>query len=443
MIRRLKGFKRGGVHPHDMKSLTRDCPIIQLPLAGELTIPLSQHIGAPATALVEVGDPVSVGQKIGEAAGFISANIHSPADGKVTAIKKVLLPSGAESDALVIQTSEAQSPPDYRAELLDQISSAQISTRIFEAGIVGAGGATFPTHVKLSVPKGKKAEFLVINGVECEPYLNADNRLMLESADRIIEGIAAIAKMVNPQKIIFGIENNKPGAIASMREASLNAALPLEVVPLRVRYPQGDEKQLLKAVIGREVPSGALPIEVGAVVVNVGTVNAIYDAVYLKKPFYERVVTVSGKALANPGNFRVHIGTSLRELVEAAGSAAREPRKWVAGGPMMGFAFYNLDDTPVIKGTSGILGLTASEVNASEQTNCLNCGKCIRSCPMGLMPTALFRRISNGEFDELIDLGLMDCKECGCCSFICPAQLPLVHGFKMGKRETRKMKGNS
>lgn len=439
MMKLLKGFKRGGVHPDGMKYLTRSQLITELALAEELVVPLSQHIGAPASIMVEKGDIVACGQLIAESSGFISAPVHSPADGEVSEIRKVVLPNGIKVDAVVIKTAVHQTKPEYKPVEWKNNSSAQLLKKVADAGVVGAGGATFPTHVKLSVPKGKKASFLVINGVECEPYLNADNRLMMERTDEIIEGIEVVNQIVQAEKILFGIENNKPAAIQLLREAITAKNLDVEIVPLRVRYPQGDEKQLLKAVIGKEVPSGALPIEIGAVVVNAGTVNAIYEAVVLEKPFYERVLTVSGKAIRNPGNYRVAVGTSFSDLIAACGGFQKPPRKLVSGGPMMGFAIYEPDKTPVTKGTSGILALTDAEVNSSVETACLNCGKCIKACPMGLHPTGMYRTIGLGEFEKTLKMGLLDCKECGCCSYICPAQLPLVHGFKMAKREARKL----
>ncbi|HOV63634.1 MAG TPA: RnfABCDGE type electron transport complex subunit C, partial [Spirochaetia bacterium] len=303
-------------------------------------------------------------------------------------------------------------------------------------------GATFPLHVKLSVPRGATLDTLVVNGVECEPYLTADHRLMLEKTAEIIEGIRIVFKVVKPKVAYIGIEINKPDAIEVMEKAARESGLPLSVVPLKVKYPQGDEKQLLKAVTGKEVPSGELPLAIGAVVVNVGTIYSIYEAVVFDKPLIERVVTVSGGCIKEPANLKVRIGTPMSSLIDECGGFLSVPEKIVAGGPLMGFGVYDLE-SPVTKGTSGVLALSAEEVRGAQRTACISCGRCIHACPMGLSPTALFKQIDHGEYKLALSDGLLDCKECGCCAYVCPSHIPLVQGMKLGKRMARRKKVNA
>lgn len=437
---KARTFPKGGVHPHGRKSLANKAAIVALPESSIVTVPMSQHLGAPAVVCVAKGDVVKVGDVIGTGESFISADIHAPVSGTVKEITSVILPNSISTKAVVIERAEDSEPAEFpfaEGDPVEQLTGEQLITRTKQAGIVGMGGATFPAHVKFQIPKGKHAEYLVINGVECEPYLTADHRTMLEHTNEVLDGIRAIAKMTSAEKVIICIENNKPDAIDAMEKAVNDRNLPFFIQPLKVKYPQGDEKQLLKAVINREVPSGGLPIEIGAVVSNVGTSYAVYEAVFRNKPLISRVVTVTGDAVKNPGNFRVTVGTPIRTLIEAAGGFSVEPKKLVAGGPMMGFSFFDLD-TPVIKGTSGILALTEKNLDKAERTACISCGKCVMACPMGLQPTKLFKYIDHQRFDEAMKLNLMDCKECGCCAFSCPARIPLVHGFKYGKKMARK-----
>ncbi len=439
-MKRVSTFPKGGVHPPGKKALASGKPIKNAVLSSVFIVPLSQHLGKPAECLVSAGDEVREGMLIGKPSGFISSSIHAPVPGTVKEIRDIYLPNGMKSQAVVIEMAGAFDRLGKEERLIDwkNIPADKLIASLLDKGIVGLGGATFPAHVKFSVPKGKKAEYFVVNGVECEPYLNADHRIMLERRDMVLEGISIIKKMTGAGKIAIGIEVNKADAIEYMREGAEAAKLDLEIIPLKVKYPQGDEKQLLKAVTGREVPSGGLPLDIGAIVANVGTVFAVYEAVVLGKPLIERVVTVTGGAIRNPQNLKVRIGTPVRSLIEECGGFTGEPAKLVMGGPMMGFTFYDLD-TPVAKGTSGILALTEKEIKAARQTACISCGRCVSVCPMGLNPTILYKNIDHGEYGAAMELGLMDCKECGCCGFTCPARIPLVQGMRLGKKMGRKI----
>lgn len=430
-------FSRGGVHPADKKNLAKDKSIVRLPLPGELIVSMSQHLGAPAKALKAKGDTVAKGELIGQASSFISADVHSPVDGVVTEIRKVELASGAVADALVIKVNEEQTDPFTEIYDWNSQSREEIQALIKSMGIVGMGGATFPTSVKFSIPLGKKVEYLVINGAECEPYLTCDYRLMLEKADEVLEGIMVAAKAVEPEHIIIGVELNKKDAIEHL-EARANAlGYPIIVQPLRMKYPQGDEKQLLKACINREIPSGKLPLDIGAVVCNLGTTFAIYEAAKFHKPLFERVITVSGESINEPKNVIAPIGTKFSELIAFAGGIKEDVSELVSGGPMMGFGVSD-DQTPTVKGSSGLLALPLT-IDDSKSFPCVSCGKCVQHCPMGLQPNKMFRLIKHGRYQEAMnEYSLMDCKECGCCSFTCPSHIPLVQGFKLGKKLGRK-----
>ncbi|MFY9153828.1 MAG: electron transport complex subunit RsxC [Prolixibacteraceae bacterium] len=430
----LKTFKIGGVHPAENK-LSAQKAIELLALPKSVFIPLGQHIGAPAEAVVQKGDQVKVGQLIAKSSGFVSANIHSSVSGTVKKVDLGPDTSGYQKKGIYIDVTD-----DIWEEQIDRtkdikteftLDSAAILAKIQDAGIVGLGGATFPTHVKLMPPKGMKAEILLINGVECEPYLTSDHRLMLEHGEELIVGTRILMKALNVTKAAIGIENNKPDAIEKMN--SLVAGLKdISVVPLKVKYPQGGEKQLIKAVTGREVPSGALPISVGAVVTNIATTFAVYEAVQKNKPLFERVVTVTGKSVQKPTNFMVRIGTTVSELIEAAGGLPENCGKIINGGPMMGKAVSNTE-IPVTKGTSGILMMPETESKREQMMPCIRCSRCVSVCPMGLEPYLLMTVAEKQIWERAETERVMDCIECGSCSYTCPASRPLLDYIRLGK----------
>jgi electron transport complex protein RnfC len=436
-MQKVPTFSKGGVHPDDKKVFSRSQSIERLPMPSELIVALSQHLGAPAKALKAKGDTVRKGEKIGESAGFISADVHSPVSGVVKEIRRITLANSVQCDAFVIIPDAEQ--PDQKSEMLDWKgqSSAELLAKIKDLGIVGMGGATFPAHVKFTVPRDKKVEAFVVNGVECEPYLTADYRIMLEKGEEALEGAMICAKITGAQRIIVGIEMNKPDCIAHLKDIVKQKGYPIEIMGLKIKYPQGDEKQLLKATINREIPSGKLPLDVGAVVANIGTCNAVYEAIVLGKSLYERVISVTGECIAKPKNILAPIGTKVSDLLAFCGGFSSEPEKLVSGGPMMGFSFFDME-TPITKGSSGLLALPPQK--KVRTTACLNCGRCVAACPIGLMPAKLYRLITNGRYEEAMQTSLMDCKECGCCSYVCPAHLPLVHTMKTGKKLGRKKK---
>lgn len=431
----LKTFKLGGVHPAENKlSATR--AIEKLALPKSVFIPIAQHIGAPAQVLVKRGDQVKVGQVIAKAGGFVSANIHSSVSGTVAKIDMAADASGYPKQGVFINVEgdEWEESIDRNNELIEDFNydGKRIIDIISQSGIVGLGGATFPTHVKLLPPQGmKKAEILIINGVECEPYLTSDHRLMLERGKEIIVGIKILMKALQVNKAIIGIENNKVDAIKHFENLTKTNSS-IKVIPLKVKYPQGGEKQLIKAVTGREVPSGSLPISVGTVVVNVGTVYACYQAVQKNKPLVERVVTVTGKSLKSPSNFLVRIGTPVGDLIEAAGGLPEDSGKIISGGPMMGKAVTSTD-IPVTKGTSGILVIPESESKRKTLQNCIRCGRCVNVCPMGLEPYLLMTISEKQIWDKVEKNRVMDCIECGSCSYTCPADRPLLDYIRLGK----------
>jgi len=436
----LKTFPKGGSHPPDNK-LTSGKPIELLPVPGSVTIPLTQHIGAPATPIINIGDKVLTGQIIAKASGYVSANIHSSVSGIVKKIDTIPDSSGFRTPSVVIEVSgdEWIDTIDRSTTVAKEIryTSEEIIDKCFQAGIVGMGGASFPTHIKLNIPEGKKCSLLVINGVECEPYLTSDHRLMLEKAEEIVTGIRIMMKALKVEKAIIGIENNKPDAIAILGNLC-NGSGEISVQPLKVKYPQGGEKQLIKAITGREVPSGGLPVDTGVMVHNVATAFAVYEAVIKNKPLFERVVTITGKKLKNPGNYLVRVGTPLNELIDAAGGLPEDTGKIVNGGPMMGKAVSNTS-VAVVKGTSGIVVLPLSESLRAEAGPCIRCGKCITVCALCLEPVLLAVLSEKGMFERAETEKIRDCCECGSCSYICPADRPLVDYIRLGKTNVNRI----
>ena len=433
----MRTFHIGGVHPHDNKIYSAHQPIQECALPAKAIIPLVQHIGAPAQAIVEKGQKVKVGELIAKAGGFVSANVHSPVSGTVSKIDTTLDAWGMKMPAIFIDVEGDEwvetidRTPDVIREC--NLETKEIIDRIAAAGIVGLGGACFPTQVKLMPPPGKKAEVLIVNGVECEPYLTCDHQLMLEHGEEIMVGIQILMKALNVSRAVIGIERNKPDAIARMKELA-SRTLGVDVCPLRLKYPQGGEKQLIDACIGRQVPSGALPIEVGAVVDNVATIYAVYEAVQKRKPLISRVMTVTGKSLQRPGNYLVRFGTPLNQVVEQAGGVPEDTGKIIGGGPMMGRAMNNID-MPANKRTSGLLFLPENESLRQEPENCIRCGKCVTACPMGLEPYLLSKLSELQRWEDMEAHDVMDCIDCGCCLFTCPSHRPLLDYIRSGKAQ--------
>ncbi|KJR40184.1 electron transporter RnfC, partial [Candidatus Magnetoovum chiemensis] len=418
----LATFLKGGIHPAEKKEYTSSIEIKTAKIPKKIVIPLSQHIGAPCKPLVEVGARVKVGQKIGEASGFVSAPVHSSVSGKVVEIAAYALPTGRMSDAIVIENDNLDEWIDHIVddEYIEK-SPEILKARIKEAGIVGMGGATFPTHVKLSPPKEKTIDTIIINGAECEPYLTSDHRVMVERPDDVIDGLKILMRILSVSKGFIGIEENKPDAVKKLRDACRDKS-DIEIRTLKVKYPQGAEKMLIKSIVDRDVPAGGLPMDIGVVVQNAGTAVAIYEACRYGKPLIERVVSVTGKGVAAPGNYKVRIGTFISSLVEECGGLKKDAAKIICGGPMMGFAIHSLE-VPVIKGTSGIVVLTEKEVaHSAKFSHCIRCGRCVEACPMGLMPNMLSLLSEKSFYGECKDYNLFDCFECGCCTFVCPAK---------------------
>lgn len=434
-------FKRG-VHPPDSKELTNKKPIeILMPKEGaDIVVPMSQHIGAPCEPIVAKGDRVLLGQKIAESQAFVSSPIHASVSGTVKEIKQVLTPGGAMSNAIIITNDGMfEEDPSLGKDVgYESFSKEKIIAKVKEAGIVGLGGAGFPTHIKLNPGPDKKIDYIIVNAAECEPYLTTDHRILLEKTDRVIKGLEIVLKIHPMAQGYIAIENNKPDAIEALTRAAEGIAN-INVVALQKKYPQGSEKQLIYAVSKREVPSGKLPADVGCIVDNVDTILAIERAIVKDRPLMRRVVTVTGGAVKNPGNYQVRLGMSFRELIEMTGGFKEEPAKVIAGGPMMGVAVYSLD-VPLIKTSSAILCLTKSEAELPEESNCIRCGKCIGACPMGLMPIELNGDVLAKDYEKFEKNHGLDCIECGSCSYVCPAKRHLAQSIRVTKRTVMAMK---
>ena len=440
----MKTFAKG-IHPEYCKDRTKNSKIVELAIPLKVIIPLHQNLGASCEPLVKVGDEVSEGQKIGETSKFVSAPVHASISGKVTRIEKLPHPCGVNVLSVVIEAHNVQCPiSNVQLKKFDDIDPEEIRQSVKEAGIVGLGGAAFPTHVKLSPPKDKKIDTILVNGCECEPYITADHRIMLERAEDVVKGAKLVAKACNAGRIIFGVEENKKDATKALREVLRHEPEEgiydgMEVITLETKYPQGGEKMLIKAMLEREVPSGGLPLDVGVVVANVGSCVAISEAVFKGIPLTKRVVTVTGSGIREPKNLLIRIGTTFKEIVDQCGGLTDDAYKVIMGGPMMGVAQYTLE-VPVVKATSCILVLAKKDVKEEKVYPCIKCGRCARSCPMNLVPTRLAAYANAAKFSDFDEWGGQDCMECGCCVYVCPAKIPIVQLVKLGKLKLRQMK---
>lgn len=432
-----KNFK-GGVHPRDYKEFSKDCAIEIATVPDELIVQMQQHIGAPAQVIVGVGDQVKRGQVIGEAGGFVSAVVHSPVSGKVKRIDDSFHPMGMPTKAVVITNDHEDTWADgCNIEELEErdFTSEEIIEAAKWAGLVGMGGATFPTHVKLSPPPEKKIDTVILNGVECEPFLTADHRLMLEMAEGICKGLKLLMKALGATKGFIGIEENKPDAFKVIKETLQNLGGFAEARMLEVMYPQGAEKQLIVACTGKETPSGGLPMDVGVCVQNVGTANALYEAVYKKRPLTERVTSVTGPGVNKPANYLARIGTPASALLSASEFDSEKTNKLIYGGPMMGAAHFDIE-MPVSKGMSGIVALT--DAKAYMAGPCIRCGRCVDACPAGIIPSQLSILGEGNDYLGMSEYDVLDCIECGCCTYVCPSRRPIVQWIKVGKGELAK-----
>ncbi|WP_422486242.1 electron transport complex subunit RsxC [Gudongella sp. DL1XJH-153] len=425
---------KGGVHVPEFKELAESKPIEVAEIPQFAYIPMHQHIGAPCEPVVNVGDRVTIGQKIGETGAFVSGTVHASIAGTVKEIKMMYTPTGAKSKCVVIENDGTDEMHESaKGRNLDELSPQDIIGLVKDNGITGMGGASFPAHVKFSIPDGKKIDTVILNGAECEPYLTSDHRVMLENAESIVFGLKAIKKALGVEKAYIGIENNKMDAVEAINKA-IKPEDGIEVAVLKTKYPQGAEKSIIYAITGRSVGTGALPLEVGVVVSNVATAKAIADAIQHGKPLYERVVTVTGRGIVEPKNLLVRIGTPFSELIRQSGGFNGKPGKVISGGPMMGIAQFTLD-VPVIKGSGGILVLPEEDVREEEVLPCIKCGKCIDVCPSGLQPLFISAYALKNDVERADSYSAMACVECGACSFICPAKRPLSESIRNIKKE--------
>jgi len=441
-ILKLLSF-RGGVHPHDHKEITKDKKITELSPPDTLYIPMQMHIGAPCVPKVEVGERVLMGQIIGDSDAYVSVPVHASVSGTVKEIKKILLPNGSMSDAVVIENDFKDEPFDEHGKNKDytKFSRQEIIKMVREAGVVGMGGAGFPTHVKLSPPEGKVIDTVIVNGAECEPYLTSDYRVMLENPEEVIYGLKVLLYAFGIKNGYIGIEDNKKEAIKKMQEKTKNEE-GIRVVALKTKYPQGSEKQLIWSITKREVPRGGLPADVGVICVNIDTCCAIAKKFLYNRPLIRRIVTVSGSGIKEPQNFSVRIGTPFSYVIEAAGGMAGDVKKVIMGGPMMGIAQYDLN-VPVVKGTSAILLFTEKELKQPNTDVCFRCGRCSYVCPINLMPYYIADAYRIGDIERCEKLGALDCIECGCCSFTCPGNAKPLSRVREAKRtilENRRQK---
>lgn len=440
MDRELLTFPKGGIHPPERKEITEHLPIERMPIPDEVEILLQQHFGAPCTPLVKKKDAVTEGDLVGKVNAGLGAPVHASVSGSVKQIGTSFHPSNVKSPSITIKTDPQAPPRSYEPADWRSFGREELLARIRDAGIVGIGGAGFPTHVKLSPPPTAKVDTLILNGAECEPYLTTDHRVMVENPKDVIEGALVILSVLGITECKIGIEANKPDAVEAMeksaREVKANGSR-ISVVPLKVKYPQGSEKQLIQSITGRKVPGFGLPFDVGVIVQNVGTAKAVHDAVCLGKPLYEKVVTVSGMGIERPANLMVRIGTRLRDIVDYLGGTRKDLAKVVVGGPMMGFAVPTLD-IPVMKTTSGVLFLTEAEIDKSRHGHCIRCGWCLDACPMGLSPNEIGIYLEAGRGADTSQFGVFECFECGCCAYVCPAKRPLVQFIRLAKMKAKK-----
>ncbi|MBP5546742.1 MAG: electron transport complex subunit RsxC [Bacteroidales bacterium] len=437
----MKTFKMGGVHPEENK-ISNDAAIEVMPVPAQMVVLMNQHLGAPATPVVQKGDKVKVGQLIGEAQAFMCANVHSPVSGTVLKVEPCKDAFGLAKPAVYINVEGDEwletidRTPDIKRECT--LEPKEIVAKLKEMGIVGLGGATFPAHIKYAIPDGKKAEYLIINAAECEPYLTSDYRVMMEHAEEVCIGVSILRKALGVPNAYIGIESNKPQAIAKMQEMARQFE-GIIVEPLKVKYPQGAEKQLINAVTGRKVPSGKLPIDVGCVVSNLGTAFAVYEAIQKNKPLIENILTVTGKKLPSQHNYIVRIGTTYNDIIKhSLGELPATTGKIISGGTMMGKAVVNLD-APTVKGNSSVLVMDEGEARRNPETACIRCGKCMHACPMGLEPYMFSALVRNNRIEEAKEHNILDCIECGCCFFSCPANKPLTDEIRLGKNKVRAM----